>query len=205
MNASSRTHPAEKLPQNLCQGLRRVPVDLVARSGNPGCLRPWNARPELQGGLSVGPVPLAAEDQDGTGDPPQVLPKIQVQHGPRKADNLPFGQPHLPEGPPGQEAEHRVLKPQQPLGHDAGGPDQGQGLHPLRMLQSILEGQNPSQGQAAEPEGPAQPLAVPGKGLIDFPVGYRAAPNRDKEVRTEDFALQPRAAASQLSGPWPRP
>lgn len=62
---------------------------------------------------------------------------------------------------PGIRRNHGVLEPEQALGHDELGADQDQGPNPVRMLDPVLQSQDPAQGQTAQGEGGGKGAAVP--------------------------------------------
>lgn len=53
------------------------------------------------------------------------------------------------------------MEPEQALGHDELGADQDQGPNPVRMLDPVLQSQDPAQGQTAQGEGGGKGAAVP--------------------------------------------
>ncbi len=133
----------------------------MPRTGDEGQLPLGHQPAELPGGFLVGMVPRAADRQDRTAEPGQAASEVQGHHGAGQAHRIRLAQPAGGKHGPGHQAEHGVLEPEQALGHDELGADQDQGPNPVRMLDPVLQSQDPAQGQTAQGEGGGKGAAVP--------------------------------------------
>ena len=133
----------------------------MPRTGDEGQLPLGHQPAERPGGFLVGMVPRAADRQDRTAEPGQAASEVQGHHGAGQAHRIRLAQPAGGKHGPGHQAEHGVLEPEQALGHDELGADQDQGPNPVRMLDPVLQSQDPAQGQTAQGEGGGKGAAVP--------------------------------------------
>ena len=149
-------------------------------------LRARDVLSQEPGGWEIRPILFPAEDQGGAADAARPGAEVQVFHGAPQGKGIPLVKGHGREDGLGQEPEHRILEGKGRPGNLVRRADQHQRPHLLRVLQRVVQGQDPAQGEAAKVEGLSHLRAIIHKGGAEIGVAGLLPPEDVGELRAKD-------------------